>query len=121
LTVDAYMAQHPGFGSAAGRRSVLVHLVGLWLTLERGMAPSEVGPLLGRVFPDKRAAPPEVRAIPALSGINVTHVLGAEPEAHDARVEAWARFVWDAWQSQHALVRELAEAAMLRAIRAEQR
>jgi len=112
LTVDAYMAQHPGFSSAGGRRSVLVHLVGLFLTLERGAAPSEAGPILGLVFPDKRAAPPEVTPIPALAGLNVAQVLEANPEEQEKRVEAWARFVWGAWQPHHALVVGLAEAAL---------
>src|SRR4051812_10059612 len=71
LTVDAYMAQHPSVTSFAGRRSVLAHLVGLWLTLDRKMAPAQVGPILGQVFPDKRLAPPELAPIPPLSGSNL--------------------------------------------------
>jgi len=112
LTVDAYMAQHPGYGSAGGRRSVLVHLVGLWLTLERGVPPQEAGPILGLVFPDKGTAPPEARPVPDLAGLNVAQVLDARPEEQEARVEAWARFVWGAWQPHHALVLRLADAAL---------
>ena len=37
LVVDAYMAQHPGFSTASGRRSVAVHLVALLCVLERGL------------------------------------------------------------------------------------
>ncbi|HEY0870323.1 MAG TPA: DUF5946 family protein, partial [Acidothermaceae bacterium] len=54
LIVDAYMSQHAAFETAAGRRSVAVHLVGLYLALERGMTGPAVGRTLGQVFPDKR-------------------------------------------------------------------
>ena len=37
LTVDAYCAQHPGEPSPQAVRSVAVHLVGLYLQLERGL------------------------------------------------------------------------------------
>jgi len=114
LTVDAYMAQHPGFGSPGGRRSVLVHLVGLWLTLEQGLSPPEVGSAMGLVFPDKQAAPPATTPVPGLAGINVADVLRAEPEKQEAQVAAWARFVWDCWRPHHALVRRLADEALAR-------
>ncbi len=114
LTVDAYMAQHPGFGSPGGRRSALIHLVGLWLALERQVPAGQVRPILGLVFPDKQAVPPEVVPIPALSGLNVASVLDAAPEAHEARVEAWARFVWGAWRPHHELVVRLAGEALER-------
>jgi hypothetical protein len=106
LTVDAYMAQHPAVTTPSGRRSVLVHLIGLWLTLERNLAPAQVGPILGKVFPDKRLAPPELAPIPPLSGSNLAQVLEAEDQ--EARVEAWARFVWEAWRPHHPLVMSLA-------------
>jgi hypothetical protein len=40
LTVDAYAAQHPGQPERRTIKSVAVHLIGLHLALERGVAPS---------------------------------------------------------------------------------
>jgi Family of unknown function (DUF5946) len=120
LTVDAYMAQHPGFATPAGRRSVIVHLIGIWLTLERGLPPEEAGPIVGQVFPDKSVAPPELAPIPALAGINVTDVLNAPADQQEARVETWARFVWTAWRPHHPTVLRLGETLLERS-RAETR
>lgn len=114
LTADTYMAQHPGFATPSGRRSVLVHLVGLWLTLERGLSPEEAGPLVGRVFPDKSVPPAELAPIPALAGINVADVLGTPADQQEARVETWARFVWDAWRPHHSTVLRLGETLLER-------
>lgn len=114
LTADTYMAQHPGFATPSGRRSVLVHLVGLWLTLERGLSPEVAGPMVGQVFPDKTVAPPDMTPIPALAGINVAEVLAAPADQQEARVETWARFVWDAWRPHHPTVLRVAETLLER-------
>ncbi len=42
LTVDAYCAQHPGKPSPQAVRSVAVHLVGLFLLMERDLRPEEL-------------------------------------------------------------------------------
>jgi hypothetical protein len=113
LTVDAYMAQHPELSTPGSRRSVLTHLVGIHLALDRKMAPAQIGRTLAFVFPDKSAPPPEIGPAPSLVGISVAHVLEAKsPDEHDTRVEEWAAFVWKAWEQQHALVRSLAEIAL---------
>ena len=43
LIVDAYMSQHATFATPAARRSVVVHLIGLHLVLERGMKGAAAG------------------------------------------------------------------------------
>lgn len=105
LTVDTYAVQHAG-----GRhpdKSVCVHLVGLYLMLERGVAPAEVPPLLQLLA--TRASwlhldPPETRA-----SLTVYDVAVAEsPQTHALCVREWAAEVWKAWSPHHDAARELA-------------
>jgi hypothetical protein len=56
--VDAYMAQHPSFATAAGRRSVAVHLVGLHLVFDRHLEGAVIRRAMGNIFPDKRDIAP---------------------------------------------------------------
>jgi hypothetical protein len=107
LIVDAYMAQHPAFATAVGRRSVAVHLVGLLCAVELGMSGQEVLRMLGRVFPEKQ----DIEAfepVPWLGEVNVALVHAARGlEEHTARVQVWAEAVWQAWTPHHARAREL--------------
>lgn len=114
LVVDTYMAQHPGLSTDAGRRSVIVHLVGLWWALERGIPPHRRVRMLGLVFPDKRTPPPVLHPVPDLCGIHVGHLAEATPHARVAQAEAWAWFVWRAWRESHPTVIRLGEAALRR-------
>lgn len=115
LTVDAYMAQHPGYATPGGRRSVQVHLVGLHLALERELAPPQIGRILGAIFPDKSQDVEALEPVPELAGLTVEHVLLAPPEVQDARTIEWATAVWRAWCLHHGRIRKLAEAASARA------
>ena len=111
LIVDAYMSQHPGFKTAAGRRSVPVHLVGLLLVLERGATGKAVGDILARVFPDKRDVA-HLDPVPWLGEITVASMLDAPDLAtHSRRARAWAEAVWTAWTPFHAQIRAWADAA----------
>jgi len=105
LTVDAYAVQHAG-----GRhpdKSVSIHLVGLLLALEQGVAPVKIPPLLQRLagrghWP--HLAPPGGRA-----SLTVHDVATAgSAEVHAARVREWAAEVWRAWSPHHAAARGLA-------------
>ena len=105
LTVDAYAVQHAG-----GRhpdKSVCVHLVGLYLMLERGVAPMGVPPLLQRLASRTswlHLDPPEARA-----AFTVFDVAAAEsPQTHALRVSEWAAEVWRVWSPHHDAARELA-------------
>jgi len=111
LIVDAYMSQHPGFGTPAGRRSVAVHLVGLLLVLERGATGKGVGDILARVFPDKRDIAP-LEPVPWLGEITVASMLDAPDLAsHSRRARLWAEAVWRAWAPVHERIRSWADEA----------
>jgi len=113
LIVDAYQAQHVGYATAAGRRSVVVHLVGLCLVLEKMAAPGTVGRALGAVFPDKPDVEPLV-PIPRAT-LTIAHVHEAKSLGEQTvRGEEFAREVWRAWTPHHARVRAWAEAAASR-------
>jgi len=117
LIVDAYMSQHATFATPAARRSVVVHLVGLYLVLERGMKGPVVGRTLGQVFPDKRRAPPSLAPTPTHGALTVASLLEAvSAEDHDRRGRAWAQSVWTLWAREHARIRALATEALARTV-----
>ncbi len=105
LTVDAYAVQHAG--GQHPDKSVCVHLVGLYLMLERSLPPVEVPPRLQRLA--SRASwphldPPEERA--SLTVLDVA--LADSPGTHALRVREWAAQVWRAWSPHHDVARDLA-------------
>jgi hypothetical protein len=110
LIVDSYMAQHPGLGTPAGRRSLATHLVGLCCAIEQQMSSKDIGRVLGALFPDKRDIAP-FEPIPSLGGETVVRVREASSlHEHNVRAQHWARTVWSAWASHHQRVRDLLEA-----------
>jgi hypothetical protein len=107
-TTDAYMAQHPGYATAAGRRSVIVHLVGLCLSFEEALPLNMIVPLLGRVFPTRPDVAP-LLPIPSHGAVTVESVRSTTNAADRARASAeWAHAVWIAWAAHHAHIRALA-------------
>jgi hypothetical protein len=112
LIVDAYMSQHATFETPAARRSVLIHLVGLCLALERGMNGAAVRQALGQVFPDKRDVTSLAPKPPAGSLTVASLRAAADREDHDRRGRAWAESVWNAWAPHHARIRALAAQAV---------
>ena len=107
LIVDAYMAQHPAFATPAGRRSVAVHLVGLYCSIEESSPSREVIRTIATVFPTKRDVLP-FEPIPSLGELDIAFVHAAEDrEERGARANLWARAVWRAWAAHHARVRRL--------------
>ncbi len=105
LTVDAYAAQHAG--GPHPDKSVCVHLVGLCLVMERGLAPIDVAPRLQRLASTVRAWPHFTP--PADRGpLTVFDVAGASsPREHADRVHAWAAQVWSSWSAHHRPLLEL--------------
>jgi len=105
LTVDAYAVQHAG--GQHPDKSACVHLVGLYLMLEQGVAPVKVPPLLQLLARRKswlHLDAPEVRA-----SLTVCDVAVAEsPQMHALRVREWAAEVSRAWSPHHDAARELA-------------
>jgi len=105
LTVDAYAVQHAG--GPHPKKSIGIHLAGLFLVLERGIAPPDVARRLQRlaaaiaVWP--QYAPPEERG--ALTVWDVA--LADSPLVHAERARAWAEAVWASWSEHHAAVAAL--------------
>jgi hypothetical protein len=105
LTVDTYAVQHAG-----GRhpdKSIAIHLCGLYLALERGVAPTRVPRLLQRLAASVQVwpyfPPPADRG--ALTVLDVA--LCESAEAHIDTVREWAGTVWGAWSPYHAEVAAL--------------
>jgi Family of unknown function (DUF5946) len=94
LTVDTYMAQHPGDGTdRRDRQSVFIHLAAMCAVVDPGALgdPGELG---------ERAE------------LNVLHLSGARDIAeHDTRVREWAESVWSSWRTHQAGVRAALDAA----------
>jgi len=108
LTVDAYAVQHPGTPSRKSIQSVAVHLVSMYLVLERGFDARRATAAMRRVLAAGRAftwlEPPEL-----WGGLTILDVREAQGlEEHTARVRRWARSVWEAWADYHEVVREWA-------------
>jgi len=105
LTVDAYAAQHPGVPSPQSIQSVAVHLVALYLVLERELGPGWVWKVMGEKTKDRDKfvwlEPPA-----SLGKITIQDVAKAEnPNEHGQLVGQWALSVWEAWSPHHATIR----------------
>ncbi len=102
LSVDAYIAQHPG--GAHPTRSVVVHLAGLHLALDREVAPARIpaerARLVQRVWDGPDPHPPV--AWGPLTVLDL--VAAAGTDRHAAVVRAYATEVWHAWAHEHARV-----------------
>jgi hypothetical protein len=109
LTVDAYAVQHPGHASPQSIQSVAVHLIGLFLTLERQWPAIQVTAAIKRAADQATfewLQPPERRG-----AITVADVAPAQtPEKHQSEVHVWAKSAWAAWLPHHDQVRAWAKA-----------
>jgi hypothetical protein len=106
LTVDAYAAQHAG-----GRhpdKSVCIHLIGLHLVLDRGVAPTGVARHHQRLATAVKAwphfPPPENRGTLTVYDV----ATAASSEEHARLVRLWAAQVWQAWRDHHPAISALA-------------
>jgi hypothetical protein len=104
LAVDAYMAQHPGYATAAGRRSVITHLLGLQAWFERGLRGRALIAVRVGAFPDK-SDPAPFLPVPSHGALTVAQVVNGPIEEHATRIEAWARSVWSSWSAHHEAIR----------------
>ena len=110
LTVDSYAVQHPGRPSPQALQSVCLHLMSLYLVLERGLAVAYATRVMGAATRAKERffwlTPPA-----SLGVVTVSDVVGvATPLQHEERVRAWAQAAWTAWAEHHATVRGWAPA-----------
>lgn len=108
LSVDAYAAQHPGQPSPQSMKSVGVHLIRLFLTVERGFDVRESNRIMVAISKVKNRfgwlQPPS-----SLGRVTVADVAGAtDVEEHRKAVHAWTQSVWEAWAEHHETIRERA-------------
>ena len=106
LTVDTYAVQHAG--GPHPDKSVCVHLMGLHLALEQGIAAVEVSRRLQRLASGTTTwphfAPPVVRGPRTVLDVATAD----SAEDHARRVGEWAAEVWAAWREHHEAVGTLA-------------
>lgn len=109
LTVDVYMAQHPGSPGRQASQSVWVHLVGLCLALEHDYDGTSSARAKARVAaPDASFEWLEPPA--SLGPMTVLDVLATDTvDEHRAAVRRWAVSVWAAWAPHQAAVRTRAD------------
>ncbi len=105
LTVDTYALQHAG--GPHPDKSIGIHLCGLHLVLERGLAPTRVPPLLQRLAEAVKAWPhfPPPADTGPLTVFDLA--LADSAEAHIELAREWARSVWQAWSAHHGAVAPL--------------
>ena len=103
LTVDAYATQHAGGRHSS--KSVVIHLCGLHLVIDRGVRPPQVPPLFQQLASVVRVWPclPRPSAMPSITVFDVA--LAESVEDHVKLVREWSESVWEAWSSYHPQIR----------------
>jgi hypothetical protein len=105
LTVDTYAVQHAG--DRHPDKSVCVHLVGMYLELERGLPPHTVAPRMQQLA--ARREWPHLEPPSGRTTLTIRDVANADsPAIHAQHVRAWAAEVWQLWSPYHGVARELA-------------
>jgi hypothetical protein len=105
LTVDAYAAQHPGKAERRTIQSVWVHLAGLYLTIERGLAHDFARRIIG-VLSNEADGLAWLTPPPQLGDITVVEIATANNNTeHEDAVRLWARDVWGAWKPHHSAIK----------------
>ena len=106
LSVDSYASQHPG--GTHPDKSIAIHLVGLYLVLERQVPTIEM-PRRHKHLADAACEWPHFEPPAQLGRICAADVARANSaEAHATAVRAWANSVWTAWSSHHAAIEDFA-------------
>lgn len=107
LTVDAYAVQHAG--GQHPDKSICVHLVGLYLVLERDFklfdVPARLQSLAAAISSWPHFELPSKRAPWTAHDI----ALSKSTREHAQRVREWAEQTWACWSMHHASVAALAE------------
>ena len=101
-TVDAYSAQHPGKPDPRATASVYMHLMALYLLIEKNKTSIEATHALQMVTREQKDQMIWLPIPQKLGTITVIDVSEATtPDAHDSLVKQWARSVWRAWSDHH--------------------
>lgn len=114
LTVDTYASQHPGTPSPQSIQSVAVHLVGLYVVLERGFDLRKAARVTSEAAAYRSSyswlEPPDLAR-----GLTILDVVTSQGvERHEEHVWEWARHVWDTWTPHHGTVKGWANTVLSR-------
>lgn len=119
--IDAYCVQHHGIAERRAIQSVNVHLMALYLQLERGYAESQVNTALRRVLQIADGFTWLEPPIPN-GTMTVADILQAQTADDQARaIESYARDIWRAWQAHRAIAEKWAKLAEDTQVRNDQR
>ena len=108
LTTDTYPLQHPGTPSPQTIQSAAVHLISLYLTLERDFDPMQAAQVKQKASQHKQhfawLDPPAT-----FGEITIVDVHAApDANAHIEIVSQWAKAVWTAWHAYHEMIHDWA-------------
>ena len=103
LTVDCYAAQHPTqHANSKSAQSIQVHLLGIYLALEKDIDPKLITKIIGEVVIKNKDQFTWLQPPKNLGGITVADVWKAKTLAeHTEFVYAWANSIWKTWEKYH--------------------
>ena len=107
LTVDSYAVQHAG--GKHPDKSVVIHLAGLYLILDRGVRPPNVPKLHQRLAGAVKNWPhfPPPADTGSVTVFDVA--LSGSAEEHIKTAREWAALVWKGWSAHHSEVAGLVD------------
>lgn len=109
LTVDAYTAQHPGKPEPRTIQSINVHLLGLYLVLEKDAPHEFATKAMAKVIESLKPNLQWLEPPASLGNVTVIDVVRAKDvNEHSEMVRKWAHAVWDSWQPHRESIIELA-------------
>jgi hypothetical protein len=101
LTVDAYSVQHPGKPCRRSTQSVNIHLLSLYLVLEKNMngktATRAIRNILSKKINFEWLDPP----IPNGTMTIIDVIPAKNYTEHEEKVLEWAKNVWNCWYKKH--------------------
>lgn len=127
LIIDAYAAQHPRNADlqkklgieerliAASIQSVPVHLIAIYCALEKQIPLEDIAPIMDRVLSAMNAHGIEFDNLSAPADLGDMNVAKVKQlffskeytlEEYTELAFEWARVVWNAWQKEHAIIRD---------------
>lgn len=106
LTVDCFAVQHPGEPNPQAIQSVAVHLISLYMVLERNVPPERSTRLLKDAVKSSVKfhwlEPPDFRGERTVMDVHAT----STAQAHLEAVRAWAESCWQAWSDHRETIQK---------------
>lgn len=111
LTVDCYAAQHPTQApDPKSAQSVQVHLLGIYLALEKKTEPSKITKIIGEVVAKNKDQFMWLQPPMQLGKVTISEVWQAKTLAqHEEIVYEWADSIWQTWREYHSNIKKLLE------------